>query len=125
MRSSPEPLQVRDGHLIVNDKPGWGVDLDEDALARYPYDRTVSTYEERDQRIQRGNKSLISTRYCAWPPATILEAEFWWNISVPNWLIESRYPTVNNTSTMIGNWRNASSRCRQDQSRQCPLRWHL
>ena len=48
-----EPLEVRNGHLIVNDKPGWGVDLDEDALARHPYDRTVSAYEERDQRLQR------------------------------------------------------------------------
>ena len=48
-----EPLKVRDGHLIVNDKPGWGVEVDEDALARYPYDREVSAYEERDQRLQR------------------------------------------------------------------------
>ena len=48
-----EPLQVRDGCLIVNDKPGWGVDIDEDALARYPYDREMSAYEERDQRLRR------------------------------------------------------------------------
>ena len=48
-----EPLQVRDGWLIVNDKPGWGVDIDEDTLAKYPYDREMSAYEERDQRLRR------------------------------------------------------------------------
>ena len=50
-----EPLRVRDGHLEINDKPGWGVDIDEEALSRYPYDREMSAYEERDQRIKRGN----------------------------------------------------------------------
>ena len=48
-----EPLTIRDGHLLVNDKPGWGIEIDEDALARYPYDRDISAYEERDQRLQR------------------------------------------------------------------------
>ena len=48
-----EPLKVREGHLTVNNKPGWGVEIDEDALARYPYDREVSAYEERDQRLRR------------------------------------------------------------------------
>ncbi len=49
-----EPLNVRDGHLYVSDKPGWGVDIDEEALARYPYNREMSAYEERDQRIREG-----------------------------------------------------------------------
>ena len=48
-----EPLQVHNGRLQINDKPGWGVDINEDALARYPYDREASAYEERDQRLQR------------------------------------------------------------------------
>ena len=48
-----EPLRLRDGHLEINAKPGWGVDIDENALARYPYDREVSAYEERDQRLRR------------------------------------------------------------------------
>ncbi len=48
-----EPLRVRDGYLEITDEPGWGVDVDEDALARYPYDREVSAYEERDQRLNR------------------------------------------------------------------------
>ena len=48
-----EPLRVHNGRLRTNDKPGWGVDINEDALARYPYDREASAYEERDQRLQR------------------------------------------------------------------------
>ncbi len=48
-----EPLRVRAGRLELNDKPGWGVEIDEEALARYPYERGTSTYEERDQRIFR------------------------------------------------------------------------
>ncbi len=47
-----EPLQVHNGRLQINDKPGWGVDIDEEALARYPYNREMSAYEERDQRLQ-------------------------------------------------------------------------
>ena len=51
-----EPIQVRNGHLEINDRPGWGVEIDEEALARYPYDRETSAYEERDQRLRRGDK---------------------------------------------------------------------
>ena len=46
-----EPLQVKNGRLHLNDKPGWGVEIDEETLARYPYHRETSAYEERDQRI--------------------------------------------------------------------------
>ena len=46
------PLNVRNGHLSIDDKPGWGVEIDEEALARYPYEREMSAYEERDQRLQ-------------------------------------------------------------------------
>lgn len=33
-----EPLEFDDGHLVVPDSPGLGVELDEDALERYPYE---------------------------------------------------------------------------------------
>jgi len=33
-----EPLKVRDGHLSIPDAPGWGVELNEDAFAKYPYE---------------------------------------------------------------------------------------
>ena len=41
-----EPLQVNDGHITLNDKPGWGVELNEDVLQKHPYDRGGS-YETR------------------------------------------------------------------------------
>ena len=44
-----EPLRVKDGRLELNDKPGWGVDIDEEMLAKYPYERGSSSYEERGQ----------------------------------------------------------------------------
>ena len=46
-----EPLRVKEGRLELNDKPGWGVDINEEMLARYPYERGSSAYEERGQRI--------------------------------------------------------------------------
>ncbi len=42
-----EPLQVENGRLILNDKPGWGVDLVEETLERHPYVRDGGTYESR------------------------------------------------------------------------------
>ena len=50
-----EPIRVRDGRLEISDTPGWGVEINEEALSRYPYDRQMSAYEERDQRLQRRN----------------------------------------------------------------------
>ena len=41
-----EPLQVNNGHITLNDKPGWGVELNEDVLQQHPYDRGGS-YETR------------------------------------------------------------------------------
>jgi len=32
-----EPLKVRDGYLELPDKPGYGVDLNEDEIAKHPY----------------------------------------------------------------------------------------
>ncbi len=32
-----EPLIVKDGYIPVPDRPGWGVELNEEALAQYPY----------------------------------------------------------------------------------------
>ena len=31
-----EPLVVEDGYFRLPEGPGWGVDIDDDALARYP-----------------------------------------------------------------------------------------
>ena len=55
-----EPLRVKDGRLELNDKPGWGVDIDEEMLAKYPYERGSSSYEERGQRIQPATGSWVS-----------------------------------------------------------------
>ena len=55
-----EPLRVKDGRLELNDKPGWGVDIDEEMLAKYPYERGSSSYEERGQRIQPAAGSGVS-----------------------------------------------------------------
>jgi galactonate dehydratase len=33
-----EPLKVENGHLPIPDKPGWGVELNEEAFAKYPYE---------------------------------------------------------------------------------------
>jgi len=32
-----EPLRVEDGYIAVPDAPGWGVELNEEALSKYPY----------------------------------------------------------------------------------------
>ena len=42
-----EPLQIEDGHLVLSDRPGWGVDINEEALARHPYARGQGSYEMR------------------------------------------------------------------------------
>ncbi|MFA6293945.1 MAG: enolase C-terminal domain-like protein, partial [Victivallales bacterium] len=31
-----EPLVVKDGFLSLNDKPGWGIELDEELCASHP-----------------------------------------------------------------------------------------
>ncbi len=39
-----EPLQIKNGHILVPDKPGIGVELDETALPRFPkITRNLST----------------------------------------------------------------------------------
>ncbi|HLZ09657.1 MAG TPA: galactonate dehydratase [Chloroflexota bacterium] len=38
-----EPLPVVDGHFLIPERPGLGVDLDEAALARFPYQPTTMT----------------------------------------------------------------------------------
>ena len=42
-----EPLNVENGRIFLSDKPGWGVDLVEEALTRHPYVRDGGTYESR------------------------------------------------------------------------------
>ena len=32
-----EPLDVRDGHLYLSDRPGLGADLNEAEIAKHPY----------------------------------------------------------------------------------------
>ncbi len=34
-----EPLQIKDGHLILPTKPGWGADINEKELAKHPWDK--------------------------------------------------------------------------------------
>lgn len=55
-----EPLRINQGRMELNDKPGWGVDIDEEMLAKYPYERGSSSYEERGQRIQPAAGSWVS-----------------------------------------------------------------
>ncbi len=35
-----EPLEIKDGHLTIPRKPGWGADLDEKQIAKHPWPRT-------------------------------------------------------------------------------------
>ena len=39
-----ERPQIEDGHVIVPDRPGWGTDLDEAALARYPWQGAIPVH---------------------------------------------------------------------------------
>jgi galactonate dehydratase len=32
-----EPVEMKDGYLMVPEKPGWGIELNEEALGKYPY----------------------------------------------------------------------------------------
>ena len=32
-----EPMKLVDGHLEIPEKPGWGIDLDEEGMAKYPF----------------------------------------------------------------------------------------
>lgn len=34
-----EPLEIKDGHLILPDKPGWGTDLNEKEVAKHPWNK--------------------------------------------------------------------------------------
>ena len=31
-----DPPEIVDGHLIVSDRPGWGTDINEDAIKAHP-----------------------------------------------------------------------------------------
>jgi len=33
-----EPFRLEDGHLLIPDRPGNGIEWDEDAIKRYPLD---------------------------------------------------------------------------------------
>ncbi len=50
-----EPLNLQNGRLLLpdNTKPGWGIDINEEALAKHPYDRGESSYEARDRGMGR------------------------------------------------------------------------
>ena len=39
--------ELRDGYLYVNEAPGWGIELDEKAAARYPFGHGESGERER------------------------------------------------------------------------------
>ena len=34
------PTEIVDGHLVIPDRPGLGIDLDETEMAKYPYDES-------------------------------------------------------------------------------------
>ena len=34
------PVEIVDGHMLIPDRPGLGLDLDEEEMARYPYDES-------------------------------------------------------------------------------------
>ena len=45
-----QPFQVENGYINLPESPGLGIDLDEESLAKYPYQefpkRTIRTYGE-------------------------------------------------------------------------------
>lgn len=48
-----EPLKLEEGYLIVPEGPGLGIDLDEEALSRYPVqDKVLSTPIGYDGSVQ-------------------------------------------------------------------------
>ncbi|HEX9999107.1 MAG TPA: enolase C-terminal domain-like protein, partial [Actinoplanes sp.] len=47
---------VRDGHLMPSDRPGWGVDLDEKAAARFP--PTKFLFDRWTAQVRRPDGSL-------------------------------------------------------------------
>lgn len=42
----PGTLECRDGYVYPNEKPGWGVDIDETGAARYPCDDNVTLWTQ-------------------------------------------------------------------------------
>ena len=34
------PVEIVDGHVLIPDRPGLGLDLDETEMAKYPYDES-------------------------------------------------------------------------------------
>jgi len=43
-----EPLVVENGYITLPDKPGWGVELNEEALGKYPYKTWHRTFAYRE-----------------------------------------------------------------------------
>jgi len=46
------PFKVQDGYIKLPESPGLGVELDEDALARYPYSRqAMKQYRQFNEEL--------------------------------------------------------------------------
>ena len=50
-----EPWIPKDGYLDIPDKPGWGIEVNEDALRKYPY----QPYRRQNARRADGSPALI------------------------------------------------------------------
>ena len=54
----PGTLRIVDGWLRPNDSPGWGIDLDEQAAARFPAD--LSTHDAWAVRVRGLDGGVIA-----------------------------------------------------------------
>ena len=51
--------QLKDGYFWANEKPGWGVELDESAAAKYPADRLPTPFDYHWGTTRRRDGSVI------------------------------------------------------------------
>lgn len=51
---SVDPLRLEDGHLVVPEGPGLGIELNESAIAKYPFnDKVLETPIARDGSVSK------------------------------------------------------------------------
>ena len=49
---------MKDGYLYANEAPGWGIEVDEKAAAKYPY----GSFEDEMKRRNNGGMNVIRRR---------------------------------------------------------------